>query len=210
MVILGLTGSIAMGKSTAAAAFRRLHIPVYDADHAVHELLAKGGAGVAPVADAFPSALVGGRIERHLLGAIVFNDTSALSKLEGILHPLARLAEDKFLRWQSARRARLIVLDIPLLFESCGERRCDAVIVVSAPSFLQAQRVLARPGMTRERLQGILARQTPDHAKRRWADFVVATGLGKRHSLRQLVHIIRLMRGRHGRHWPPRPRARLA
>lgn len=208
MVILGLTGSIAMGKSTAAASFRRLGVPVHDADRAVHRVLAEGGAAVPLIAAAFPSVVTDGIVDRQKLGAIVFQDTAALGKLERIVHPLVRRAQDRFLRRQAARRARLIVLDIPLLLESSGELRCDAVAVVSAPAFVQAQRVLGRPGMTRERLEGILARQMSDREKRRRADFVIATGLGKRHSLRRVVEIVKVMRRRRGRHWPPRMRLR--
>jgi len=206
MVILGLTGSIAMGKSTAAAVFRRLGVPVHDADRAVHRLFAKGGAAVAPIAAAFPGAVVEGAVDRAALGAMVFGDSARLKVLEGIVHPLVRLRQGRFLRCQARRRKRLVVLDIPLLYEEGGAARCDAVAVVSAPASLQAQRVLARPGMTPARLQSILARQLPDREKRRRAEFVIATGLGRRHSLRRIVGIVRLLRGRRGRFWPPRPR----
>ncbi len=208
MVILGLTGSIAMGKSTAAATFRRLGVPVYEADRAVHRLLAKRGAAVAAVARAFPGVVREGKIDRQALGALVFRDKEALARLERIVHPLVREAQEKFLRRQAARRAPLVVLDIPLLLESGGDARCDAVVVVSAPAFLQAQRALSRPGMTRERLSGILAHQMPDREKRWRADFVVTTGLGKRHGLRRISRIVKVMRGRRGRHWPPRMRLR--
>jgi dephospho-CoA kinase len=213
MVILGLTGSIAMGKSTAAAMLRRLGVPVYDADRAVHRALAPGGAAVAKVAAAFPQAAKGKGIDRAVLGALVFDNPSALRRLERILHPLARRAQQRFLRMQAARRARLVVLDIPLLLESRGGRFCDAIVVVSAPAFLQRQRALKRPGMSEARLAAILAHQMPDAAKRRRADFTVETGIGKRHSLRRLARIVRLMRkrlgdGKSGRYWPPRPRFR--
>lgn len=206
MVILGLTGSIAMGKSTAAAVFRRLGVPVYDADRAVHRLLAEGGAAVPLIEAAFPAAVAGGAVDRAKLGAIVFEDKAALARLERIVHPLVRAGEGRFLRRQARRRMPLVVLDIPLLFESRGEGRCDAVAVVSAPAFVQAQRVLARPGMTLERLAGILRRQMPDRGKRRRADFVIESGLGKRHGLRRIARIVKVMRTRRGRHWPPRPR----
>jgi len=206
MVILGLTGSIAMGKSTAAGAFRRLGVPVHDADRAVHRLFSAGGAAVPLVAKAFPHAVKGGAVDRKALGALVFEDEAALARLESIVHPLVRAEEERFLRRQAGRRARLVVLDIPLLFESRGEWRCDAVVVVSAPAFLQAQRVLARSGMTRERLVGILRRQMPDREKRRRADFVVESGLGKRHGLRRIVRIVKVMQARRGRRWPPKAR----
>jgi len=208
MVILGLTGSIAMGKTTAAATFRRLGVPVYEADRAVHRLLARGGAAVGAVARAFPGFVREGRVDRQALGALVFRDKEALVRLERIVHPLVREAQERFLRRQAARRAPLVVLDIPLLLESGSEARCDAVVVVSAPAFLQAQRALSRPGMTQERLSGILSHQMPDREKRWRADFVVTTGLGKRQGLRRIARIVRVMRGRRGRHWPPRMRFR--
>lgn len=208
MVILGLTGSIAMGKSTAAATFRRLGVPVYEADRAVHRLLAKRGAAVGTVARAFPGVVRDGKVDRQALGALVFRDKEALARLERIVHPFVREAQDKFLRRQAARRAPLVVLDVPLLLESGGDARCDAVVVVSAPAFLQAQRALSRPGMTHERLSGILAHQMPDRQKRWRADFVVTTGLGKRHGLRRIARIVKVMRARRGRHWPPRMRLR--
>lgn len=206
MVILGLTGSIAMGKSTAAAAFRRLGVPVHDADGAVHRLFARGGEAVPLVAAAFPGTVAHGAVDRQALGAVVFQNAAALRRLERIVHPLVRAVAERFLRRQAARRRHLVVLDIPLLFEDGGERSCDAVVVVSAPAFLQAQRVLSRPGMTLERLAGILERQLPDREKRRRADFVVRTGLDKRQSLRRIARIVKVMRARRGRTWPPRPR----
>ena len=206
MVILGLTGSIGMGKSTAADALRRLGVPVHDADRAVHALLGRGGAAVAAVAAAFPGAVKEGAVDRKALGALVFADPLSLARLEAIVHPLVRAAKDRFLRQQAARRARLVVLDIPLLYESGGDAGCDAVLVVSAPAELQRQRVMGRPGMSGARLAAILAKQMPDRAKRRRADFVVETGLGKSHSLRAIARIVTLMKRRRGRHWPPRPR----
>ncbi|HYB09522.1 MAG TPA: dephospho-CoA kinase [Alphaproteobacteria bacterium] len=208
MVIIGLTGSIAMGKSTAAKVFRRIGVPVYDADRAVHRALARGGAAVSAVEKAFPGSVKDGAVDRTALGARVFGDQAALRRLEGIVHPIVRRAQDRFLRRQSARRKQLVVLDIPLLLESGGHRRVDAIVVVSAPKFIQAQRVLARPGMTRARLKGILERQLPDREKRRRADFVVLTGLGKRSSLRKLRRIVNVLRGRRGLYWPPRARFR--
>lgn len=208
MVILGLTGSIAMGKSTAAATFRRFGLPVYDADRAVHRLLGRGGAAMVPIAKAFPGIVKNGAVDRQALGKLVFNDKMALARLERIIHPLVRATKEKFLRRQAARRARIVVLDIPLLFETDGEWRCDAVVVVSASSFLQAHRAIGRAGMTAERLAGVLRRQMPDWEKRRRADFVVETGIGKRHSLRSIARIVKVMRGRRGRRWPPRVRRR--
>jgi dephospho-CoA kinase len=194
MVILGLTGSIGMGKSAAARAFRRLGVPIHDADKAVHALLAEGGKAVAAVAEAFPGVVRDGAVDRQALARRVFDDAAALARLEALLHPLVRRSEQQFLRAAKAHGRRLVVLDIPLLFETGGEDRCDAVVVVSAPAFVQAQRVLKRPGMTRDRLESILARQMPDAEKRRRADFVVPTGLGLDFSLRAVREIVRVAR----------------
>jgi dephospho-CoA kinase len=190
MKVLCLTGSVGMGKSTAARMLRRLGIPVHDADAEVHRLLGRGGAAVRAVDAAFPGARVGKAIDRAALGRIVFGDAAALKRLEGILHPLVRKAEQRFLAEARRRHCKLVVLDIPLLFETKGERRCDGVIVVSAPRAIQRARVMARPGMTKERLAAIERRQTPDREKRRHADIVIETGLGKRHSLAALRHAI--------------------
>ena len=206
MVILGLTGSIAMGKSTAAEALRRLGLPVHDADATVHRLFAEDPETIAAVRRAFPKAVRAGRVDRKVLGARVFGDPEALRRLEAILHPKVGRAEARFLRRQARRRAPMVVLDIPLLFETGAESRCDAVLVVSAPAFLQAQRVLRRPGMTPARLAAIRAQQLPDAEKRRRADFVIPTGLGKGLSLRALRRAVRKMAGRKGRAWPPRRR----
>jgi dephospho-CoA kinase len=208
MFVLGLTGSIGMGKSTVAAMFRRLGVPVHDADAVAHTLLGPGGAAVDAVASAFDGVVAGvgasARIDRKALGALVFDDAAALTRLEAILHPMVRAREGEFLRRQTRRGSRLVVLDVPLLYETGGERRCDAVAVVSAPDFVQAARVLARPGMTRERLAQILARQMPDTQKRRRADFVLPTGLGKATTLRAVAAVVRLVSTREGHIWPPR------
>ena len=196
MIVLGLTGSIGMGKSTAAALLRRLGIPVHDADAVVHRLQAKGGAAVAAIAAAFPGGVKEGRVDRQALGRIVFADKAALKKLEAILHPLVRREEQKFLAQARARRRGLVALDIPLLFETHAEQRCDHVMVVSAPRYVQLGRVLRRPGMTRERLAGIEARQLPDIVKRVRADTVIDTGLGRRHSLQAIRRTVRLLRKR--------------
>jgi dephospho-CoA kinase len=194
MIILGLTGSVGMGKSTAAAMLRRLGVPVHDADAAVHRLMARGGAAVARVAAAFPGVERDGGIDRRALGARVFGDDAALKRLERILHPLVRRDELRFLKFWRTRAADLVVLDVPLLFETGGERRCDCVAVVSAPFFLQRQRVLARPGVDEARFRAILAKQMPDHEKRRRADFIVPSGLGRAVTWRTLAHIVRLLR----------------
>jgi dephospho-CoA kinase len=191
--VLGLTGSIAMGKTTAARMLRRLGVPVHDADAAVHRALGKGGAAVPEIARLWPNAVTDGAVDRAALGAEVFEDPQALDRLEAIMHPLARRSSEAFLARHRRLRTPLVVLDIPLLFETGAEARCDAVAVVSAPDWLQAQRVLARPGMTPERLEAIRARQMPDREKRRRARYVVETGLGKRYSLMKLAEIVRSM-----------------
>ena len=196
MIILGLTGSVGMGKSTAAREFRRMRIPVHDADKAVHRLLGRGGKAVAAVAAAFPGVEKGGAIDRAALGRLVFSDPAALKRLEAILHPLVRQAERAFLARARRRRRKLVVLDIPLLFETGGEARCDKVVVVSAPRRVQLARVMARPGMTADRLAGVEARQMPDAEKRRRADIVIETGLDRRHSLAKLHRALRRLTAR--------------
>jgi len=194
MIVLGLTGSVGMGKSTAAHMLRRLRVPVHDADAEVHRLLGPGGRAVMDVGLAFPEARQGDRIDRSALGRRVFNDRAALKRLEAILHPRVRAAERRFLADCGRSRAPVAVLDIPLLFETKGERRCDGVIVVSAPAWLQRARVLARPGMSEARLAAILDQQMPDAEKRRRARWVVPTGLGKAFTLRRLRGILREVR----------------
>jgi dephospho-CoA kinase len=204
MVILGLTGSIAMGKSTVASMFRRQGVAVHDSDAEVHKLMGLGGAALRAIEDAFPGVVMDGQVDRAVLGARVFGKPAELRKLELILHPLVGQSREKFLRRQMLRGARIVVYDIPLLFEVGADALCDAVAVVSAPEFLQRQRVLRRPAMTEERLNSILARQMPDADKRRRADFVVPTGLGKAVSLRHVREIVATAKLMTGRHWPPR------
>jgi dephospho-CoA kinase len=198
MIILGLTGSIGMGKSTAATMLRRLGLPVHDADATVHRLLAAGGAAVAEVLAAFPgTGTIETGIDRQALGRRVFNDRPALRRLERILHPKVRAANRKFLAACTRRRVRIVIQDIPLLFETGGEKNCDAVLVVSAPPFLQRQRVLKRPGMDEAKFQAILSKQVPDKIKRRSTPYVVATGLGKRYTLKRLREFLALIQSRH-------------
>jgi dephospho-CoA kinase len=195
VIVLGLTGSIGMGKSTAAMTLQRLRVPLFDADRAVHRLLAPGGSAVEPVAaEFFGVRTAKGGIDRSLLGQRVFGDPEALSRLERIIHPMVEAREKRFLAFARARREQIVVLDIPLLFESGSERRCDYVLVVSAPQLVQRQRVLRRPGMTEKRLAAVLSNQMPDREKRRNADFVVPTGLSRSLSLRRLRAIVRLLR----------------
>lgn len=179
MRVIGLTGGIGMGKSTAARVFARLHIPVHDADAAVHALYAKGGAAVPAIAALVPEAVRDGRVDRAALGRAAFADPALLRRLEAAIHPLVRRAERRFLARCRRERARAAVLDIPLLFETGAQRRVDAVIVVSAPLLVQRARVLRRPGMTEKKLAAIMARQMPDAEKRRRADVVIPTGLSR-------------------------------
>ncbi|MCZ4281185.1 dephospho-CoA kinase [Kiloniella laminariae] len=192
MFILGLTGSIGMGKSTAAAMFRRLGVPLHDADAAVHRLMDHNGAAVAAIAALFPKAVQSGRVNRKELGDEVLGKPEKLRQLEQILHPLVRREMQAFLARQALLRRKLVVLDIPLLYETGGDGFCDAVLVVSCPGFLQQQRVLKRPGMTREKFNSIRNKQISDLEKRARADFVVPTGLGKRLTLRSIRNLVAL------------------
>lgn len=176
MVILGLTGSIGMGKSTTAAMFRDAGIRVFDADAAVHALYE--GAAVPAIEEAFPGTTKDGVVDRELLRQRVFDDAGVLHRLEAIVHPLVQEVRATFLAEAGAAGAGLLVLDIPLLYETGGERGVDAVAVVSAPEAVQKARVMARAGMTEERFSAIRARQVPDSEKRRRADFVIETGDG--------------------------------
>ena len=173
MVILGLTGSIGMGKSTTAGFFAEAGAPVHDADAAVHRLYA--GAAAAAIEAAFPGTVAGGKVDRARLGEQVIDDPAALKRLEAIVHPLVRRDEERFLQAAEGAGATIAVLNIPLLFETGGETRCDAVVVVSAPAEMQRARVMTRPGMTEEKFASLLGKQVPDAEKRRRADFVVDT-----------------------------------
>lgn len=196
MIALGLTGSIAMGKSTAAVMFRRLGVPVWDADRVVHALFARGGAAVAPVEAAFPGVVRHAAIDRKALGARVFGDLAALTRLERIVHPLVYADQRRFLARARRSRRHLVVLDVPLLFESGGDLSCDAVAVVSAPALVQRQRLRQRPGMDGARIDAVLARQMSDGEKRRRADFVIPTGLGRACSMRAIARIVATLRCR--------------
>lgn len=178
MLVVGLTGSIAMGKSETARMFRRLGCPVFDADAAVHDLYAKGGKAVRPIGASFPSAIVDGAVDRERLSKLVLGRPDALKAVEAIVHPLVREAEKAFLSAQRGADVKLVVLDIPLLFESGRHEHMDAVVVVSAAPDVQAARALSRPGMTVEKLEAILARQVPDAHKRRQASYVIETHRG--------------------------------
>ena len=178
MIVLGLTGSIGMGKSTTTAMFADAGALVWNADEAVHRLYARGGAAVGPVGEAFPGVVVDGAVDRTRLAEALGRDDQAFRRLEAIVHPLVMADRLEDLAAAGTRGVKLAVLDIPLLFETGGDGAVDAVVVVTAPAEVQAARVLARPGMTRERFEAILSRQLPDAEKRRRADFVVDTGEG--------------------------------
>lgn len=205
MIVLGLTGSIAMGKSRAAAMFRAYGVPVFDADATVHALFASGGAAVPFVAAAFPGVLAADRsIDRGALGRQVLSDAAALRRLEAIVHPLVHAAEGRFLRRACRAGTPLVVLDIPLLFETRGEDRVDAVAVVSASPILQAQRALRRPGMTPAKLAQIRAKQLPDPEKRKRADFVIASGYDSGALAERIGEVIRAALTLRPKAWPER------
>ncbi len=194
MMIIGLTGSIGMGKSTTAAMFRDAGIPVYDADAAVAELYVQGGAAVEPLEAAFPGVTRDGAVDREALRQRVLGDDAAMATLNSIVHPLVGRDRIGFFERAKAAGADMVVLDIPLLFETGGHANVEAVVVASAPAPLQRERVLARDGMTEARLDDILKRQTPDAEKRARAQFVVDTGQGLDHARAQVAEIIAILR----------------
>jgi dephospho-CoA kinase len=175
VIVIGLTGSIGMGKSTVAQMFAEGGAPAFNSDDAVHMLYGNGGAAVAPVEAEFPGVAKGGAIDRQALSARVVDDSEAIKKLESIVHPLVRQAQAQFLEKQRKAGASAVVLDIPLLFESGGAERVDKIVVVSAPADVQKARVMSRPEMTEEKFNYLLSRQTPDAEKRARADFVIDT-----------------------------------
>jgi dephospho-CoA kinase len=199
MLIVGLTGSLAMGKSETARMFAELGCPVFDADAEVHRLYAAGGAAVEPLARLFPAARVDGAIDRARLSALLLADPAALPRLEAIVHPLVRDAEARFIAAAQAVEQPFVILDIPLLFETGRDSDMDRIIVVSAPAEIQHQRALARPGMTEEKLEKLLSRQTSDAGKRARADFIVETGRGLDDAFDQVRGIVSRLREEAGR-----------
>ncbi len=193
MRVIGLTGGIGMGKSTAAAAFRRARIPVFDADAAVHRLQAPGGAALPAIAAAFPGTVSGDTLDRTRLREAVLGNEAAIRRLETILHPRVRVMERAFLARARRAGACAAVLDIPLLLETGGQGRVDTVVVVSAPRAVQVTRVRRR-GMTDAQIASIVSRQMPDSQKRRHADLIVRTGLSRHAALRPLRRLIRSLR----------------
>ena len=188
MFVLGLTGSISMGKSATAKMFAEEGVPVHDADAVVHALY--DGEATPAVEAAFPGTTANGKVDREKLGKRVLSDAASIARLEQIVHPLVAKARDKFLSEAARKGAKVAVLDIPLLYETKGDARCDAVVVVSAPADVQRQRAFERPGMTEQKLETILAKQMPDAEKRRRADFIVDTSQGFDHARDQVRDIL--------------------
>ena len=198
MYLMGLTGSIGMGKTLTAGLFEQEGVPRYDADAAVHALYAQGGAAVAPIAQLVPEAIIDGAVDRTVLGRAVLDDAAQLKKLEAIVHRLVGAAQIDFLTTQKQANARQVLLDIPLLFETGGDAFVDCTIVVSAPFAVQQQRVLARPDMTAKKFASIVAKQLPDAEKRARADFVVDSSVSVAHAHAQVRAILKAVAGREG------------
>ncbi|MBX6327112.1 MAG: dephospho-CoA kinase [Pseudolabrys sp.] len=199
MFILGLTGSLGMGKSTTARFFAEEGIPVHDADAVVHRLYE--GEAAPLIEAAFPGTTRDGKVDRARLAERVLVDPAAIEKLESIVHPMVAAARDRFLAEAERQGAEIVVLDVPLLYETGGDARCDAVVVVSAPAQTQRERILARPGMTEAKLAAMLAKQLPDAEKRARADFIVDTGHGleaARRQVREILARVRMMASRKG------------
>lgn len=201
MILLGLTGSIGMGKSTVAAMFRAAGVPVFDADAAVHRLQGPEGVLLPAIEAAFPGTTGAKGVDRIALGKAVFGDRAALRRLERIVHPAVAQARQTFVRRHRAHR--IVVDDVPLLFETRSGRRVDAIVVVSAPLWMQRRRVLARPGMTTEKFAAIRARQTSDTAKRRGADFIIQTGVTRAQTRRHVHDLLACLRTRGVRYCRP-------
>ncbi|THV22151.1 dephospho-CoA kinase [Peteryoungia ipomoeae] len=196
MIIIGLTGSIGMGKSTTAALFAAEGVPVNDADQVVHDLYR--GLAVPLIEAAFPGVATSGEVDRQKLVAALAQNPANFSKLESIVHPMVREHEREFLRQQAARGTDIVLLDIPLLFETAGEDRVDVIVVVSCDASIQRQRVLSRPGMTPEKFELILARQLPDAEKRIRADYIIDTGHGIEDARRQVQSLLAQIRAQTG------------
>ena len=198
MFLIGLTGSIGMGKTQTASLFKAEGVPCYDADAAVHALYEKGGAAVAPIGELCPEAIVDGKVDRAILGRVVLKDADKLKQLEAIVHPLAGQSQIDFLAAEEQNKTHLVLLDIPLLFETGGDGFVDCVVVVSATAELQRARVLARPGLSEERFEDILAKQVPDAEKRQRAEFVVDSSISIEDAHRQVRDIIEQVKAREG------------
>jgi len=186
MLVVGLTGSIGMGKSTVAGMFRQLNTPVYDADAEVHKLYAEGGAAVEPIRAQFPEAVVDNKVDRARLSKLVLGNEVEIKKLEAITHPLLGQGRADFFAAAEQQGAKIVVLDVPLIFETGGEKNFGKIVVVSSPKNIQKDRVLDRDDMTEEKFEAILARQVPDAEKRRQADYVINTNCPKEATLEQV------------------------
>ena len=193
-IFLGLTGSIGMGKTTTANLFLEASAPVYDADAAVHEIYAKGGAAVGPIGEAFPAAIIDGAVDRPALREIVLKNSQALERLNKIVHPLVGQSQIRFRQQAVSSGAPVAILDIPLLFETGGDKACDYVAVVSAPAHIQRARVMMRESMSEEEFETILAKQTPDAEKRARADFMISSAFGIEFAKAQVSSIMELMK----------------
>ncbi len=204
MFLIGLTGSIGMGKTLTASLFEDEGVPRYDADAAVHALYEKNGAAVEPIGALCPEAIVDGAVDRAILGQVVLKDAEKLKQLEAIVHPLAGASQMQFLEAEIQRNTAFVLLDIPLLFETGGDGFVDCTVVVSAPAEIQKARVLARPGMSEERLNDILAKQVPDAEKRQRADFIVDSSISVEDARRQVRDIMKQLQGREGRAYEAR------
>ena len=194
MLLLGLTGSIGMGKSTTADMFRAEGAPVYDSDRLVHDIY--DGPAAMEIERAFPGATAGGAVDRNRLASLVLGDAEAMKRLEAIVHPLVWEGRRRFLEEQARKGVKIAVLDIPLLFETGADKDVDAIVVVTAPKSLQRARVLSRPNMTEEKFESILARQTPDEEKRRRADFIVHTDAGLEAARGEVRGILKTLQAR--------------
>jgi len=204
LYLIGLTGSIGMGKTQTAALFEAEGVPRYDADAAVHALYQKGGAAVAPIGELVPEAVVDGQVDRAILGQVVLKDGAKLKALEALVHPLAGQSQMQFLAEQESAGQAAVLLDIPLLFETGGQDYVDCVVVVSAPFEMQRARVLARPGMSEERFMDILAKQVPDEAKRQAAEFIVDSSISVEDAHAQVHAIVQQIKGREGKAYAAR------
>jgi dephospho-CoA kinase len=196
MLVIGLTGSIGMGKTTAALQFKGNSIPVFDADAEVHRLYE--GDAVPLIEEAFPGTTKDGMVDRSALAKTLLGDEKAIQHLEAIVHPLVRAVRQEFLTRHAGEGAAMVVLEIPLLFETGGDKHVDVSVVVTAPSEVQRERVLARPGMSEAKLDALLANQMPDEEKRKRADFVVDTNSSLEDTAADIDRIIELLRGREG------------